>query len=36
MLNDFISSCSAQVTISLEVAKWQKPAQGENFEISFF
>ena len=30
MLNDFISSCSAQATISQEVA------QGENFEISFF
>ena len=37
MLNDFISSCSAQATISQEVAKWlKKPAQGENFEISFF
>ena len=24
MLNDFISSCSAQVTISQEVAKWLK------------
>ena len=37
MLNGFSSSCSAQVTISQEVAKWlKKPAQGENFEISIF
>ena len=37
MLNDFISSYSAQVTISQEVAKWlKKPAHGETFEISFF
>ena len=37
MLNDFISSFSAQVTISQEVTKWlKKPAQVENFEISFF
>ena len=28
---------TAQVIISLEVAKWpKKPAQGENFEILFF
>ena len=37
MLNDVITSCSAQVIISQEVAKWlKKPAQGENFEILFF
>ena len=37
MLNDFITSCSVQVIISQEVAKWlKKPAQGENFEILFF
>ena len=37
MLNDFISSCSAQVIIPQEGAKWlKKPAQGENFEIIFF
>ena len=37
MLNDFISFCCAQVTISQEVAKWlKKPAQGENVDTSFF
>ena len=37
MLNDFIASCSAQALISQEVEKLlKKPAQGENFEISFF
>ena len=37
ILNDFILSCSAQVIISQEVAKWLKtPAQGNNFEILFF
>ena len=37
ILNDFISSCSAQVIISQEVAKWfNKPVKGENFEILFF
>ena len=36
MLNDFISSSSAQVIILQEVAKWlKKPAQGENFEFFF-
>ena len=36
MFNDVILSCNAQVTISQEVAKWlKKPAQGENFKISF-
>ena len=37
ILNDFILSCSAQVIISQEVAKWLKnPAQGKKFEILFF
>ena len=37
MLNDFISSCSAQVIISQEVAKWlKKPAQGEKREYYHF
>ena len=37
ILNDFILSCSAQVIISQEVAKWlKKPAQGKHFEILFF
>ena len=36
MLNDFIKSCSAQVIISQEVAKWlKKPAQGENLKFYF-
>ena len=37
ILNDFILSCSAQVIISQEAAKWLKnPAQGKKFEILFF
>ena len=37
ILNDFILSCSVQVIISQEIAKWLKtPAQGKNFEILFF
>ena len=37
ILNDFILSCSAQVIISQEVAKWLKtPAQGKILKSYFF